>query len=363
MHRRDFIVTALDWLRYAGLMVLLPAFFRPRVVAAKNDIDLSIIDQLTLREISEQQWHHGKKRFKSPFPGMPHGNPFRVLRWKLFSRNHHKPLYKNERVLPVALDWEPVMNHTGVSLTFINHSSVLINDNGTILLIDPVLDGLLPFIRDFTPLTFEIKDMPKPDHLLITHGHYDHLDKASLKRFDINTHVISPLGYDGIFEDLGMHNRHRLDWFESYRSNRLEIVLLPSRHWTMRNPIIGPNRSLWGGYLIKTSTGFNIFLSGDTAYHNRYAELGQEASIDLAIFNLGAYEPRWFMKSSHINPLETVQAFSALKAKKLAVIHWGTFRLGNEPVYLPPLEMKNEMEKAGMADRLLPIPHGQTVYF
>ena len=77
----------------------------------------------------------------------------------------------------------------------------------------------------------------------------------------------------------------------------------------MRNPIVGPNRSLWGSYLIKSASGPVIYISGDTAYFDRFSEIGNEFKIDLAIFNLGAYEPRWFMADSHINPAETVRAF------------------------------------------------------
>ena len=95
----------------------------------------------------------------------------------------------------------------------------------------------------------------------------------------------------------------------------------------MRNPMKGPNRSLWGSYLIQTASGYTVYLSGDTAYFDGFEQLGNEFDIDLAVFNLGAYEPRWFMAPSHINPAETVQAFRAMKAKQLMIIHWEAYRV------------------------------------
>ena len=130
----------------------------------------------------------------------------------------------------------------------------------------------------------------------------------------------------------------------------------------MRNPISGPNRSLWGSYLIRTASGYTIYISGDTAYFDGFAQLGKEYDIDLAVFNVGAYEPRWFMAQSHINPRETVQAFKELNARKLLVVHWGTFRLGNEPVHFPPRQVKEELEKEGLLDRLVDLKHGQTLF-
>lgn len=121
------------------------------------------------------------------------------------------------------------------------------------------------------------------------------------------------------------------------------------------------HRSLWGSYLIQGASGRTIFISGDTAYFDRYGELGEAFDIDLAVFNLGAYEPRWFMAQSHMNPAECVQAFQALRARRLLAVHWGTFRLGDDPVHLPPVELQREMKKAGMEGCLVHLEHGQSM--
>ncbi len=320
-------------------------------------------NHMDLETIAQQKRHHGKDRFVNPFaPAKAHGLS-EFLTWKLFSENHFKEQYAHEPVTPVEIDWKPIIAHDGLSVTFINHASVLIRDAGVSILVDPIFFGLSLIYKNFTPLEFDIDTMPKPDHILITHGHYDHLDKDSLSVFDPKTHVITPLGYDSIFSSIHMKNRTQLDWFEAFDDGERQIILLPCNHWTMRNPLTGPNQNLWGSYLIGTKTGPTIFLSGDTAYFDGFKEIGERYSIDLAILSVGAYEPRWFMKQTHMNPAEAVQAAKDLNAKKILIVHWGTFRLGDEPVHVPPEEVKKELQKAHMTDRLLDIRHGETVYY
>ncbi|MCJ7540174.1 MAG: MBL fold metallo-hydrolase [Desulfobacterales bacterium] len=101
---------------------------------------------------------------------------------------------------------------------------------------------------------------------------------------------------------------------------------------------------------------------GDSEYFDGFSEIGQDFDIDLVVINLGAYEPRWFMASSHINPRETVQAFKELNAKKMTIVHWGTFRLGDEPVHFPPGDLKKELKKEGLSERLVDIKHGETFF-
>ncbi|MCP4688507.1 MAG: hypothetical protein GY859_10670 [Desulfobacterales bacterium] len=315
-----------------------------------------------LREIAEGKIHHGAGAYLNPFNNGVQGGFWRVASWKLLHKNHFKGFYNQERVRRISIDWKPLREHSGLSVTFLRHASLLIKDAGVSILIDPIFFEISRFIKDFTPLDFNVKEMPGPDHILITHGHYDHLDKASLALFDKETHVISPLGYDDVFNDLKMRRRDQLDWFETYQEGPLEITLLPCNHWTMRNPLRGPNDSLWGSYLIKTSGGYTILVMGDTGYFDGFKEIGASFDIDLVIFNLSAYEPRWFMAPSHMNPAETVRAFEELNARRLSIVHWGTFRLGDEPVHFPPIQLRRELERKGLEDRLLQLDHGRTLF-
>jgi L-ascorbate metabolism protein UlaG (beta-lactamase superfamily) len=364
MDRRMFLRKFLDLGKKAAFLHLLAGCTNLKTSAGQTaeETPPSPFNDCSLRELVQKKLHHGDDHFVNPFSNKKHGNMLRVLHWKLFSQNKFTSYYDQEQVVPVSIDWEPIRDHGSLSVTFVKHASVMIKDQDRYIFVDPVFFEIFRFIKDFTPLEFDVRKIPRPDHVLISHGHYDHLDTHSLAALGRETHVISPLGYDELFADLKMTQRTQLDWFDSFDDGKREITLIPCDHWTMRNPLEGPNQSLWGSYILRTKTGPTIFVSGDTAYFDRFQEIGREFSIDLAIINLGAYEPRWFMAGSHMNPSETVQAFKELGAARLLVIHWGTFRLGDEPVHFPPIDIKNEMEKEGLSDRLIHLNHGETLF-
>jgi N-acyl-phosphatidylethanolamine-hydrolysing phospholipase D len=364
MTRRQFIQKFLITLKYMSILGLMPKTALSAVYpdSTSEMLHYTPLNGRHLRDIVAKKLHHAPGGFVNPVGLGREGRFWDLMQWKLFSENQFKKFFDGEEVTPVSIDWEPVREYGRGSITFLKHASVMIKDGDRYILVDPVLSGFFWFIKDFTPLEFNPRDIPEPRHVLITHGHYDHLDTQSLASLDKNTHMITPLGYKEIFEDLSMKNRTSLDWFDSYNDGRLKITLLPCNHWTMRNPLIGPNRSLWGSYLIRLASGYTIYISGDTAYFDGFEQLGKDFHIDLAVFNVGAYEPRWFMAQSHMNPQETVQAFKELNARKLMIVHWGTFRLGNEPVHFPPMQVKEELKKEGLLDRWIDLKHGETLF-
>ena len=360
MNRRKFVSAASRLLMGAALTSQLPACASdagsPNSTSPQSRFAGQSLDQLVRAKA-----HHGRNRFINPFGGL-RKDFGRLLKWKLFTTNQFKQYYPDEKTYSVDIDFDSLNRNPGLSITFIKHACLLIQDNGVRLLIDPVFKDMFPLINDFSPLAFDPAAMPAPDHVLITHGHYDHLNEDSLKLFPPETHVITPLGYDTEFYHLEMLNRTKLDWLESWTHHGMTVVLLPSNHWTMRNPIVGPNRSLWGSYIIQTASGPTIYVSGDAAWFDHFNEIGEMFDIDLAVFNLGAYEPRWFMKASHMNPTEVGRAFTQLKARKLMVVHWGAYRLGDEPIHFPPRDMSREMARLGQADKLVHLDPGQTLF-
>ncbi len=362
MTRRHLIERLLRWGKMVLMLGLFPwcRIFSPVRARGSEGQAGPPFKDLSLREIAQRKMHHGNDRFINPFGEAGHKNLWQILQWKLFSENRFRDDYEQERVVPVSIDWEAVRQDNRLSITFVKHAGLMIKDLNRTILVDPMFFDLSWFIKDFTPIVSDMNQMPRPDHVLITHGHYDHLDTPSLASLDRDTHLISPLGYEDVFDDLQMKRRTPLDWFDSFEDGERKITLLPCNHWTMRNPLIGPNRSLWGSFLIETASGPTLYISGDTAYFDGFAEIGEAFSIDLAVFSLGAYEPRWFMAPSHMNPRETVQAFQELRARQILIVHWGTFRLGDEPVYLPPVELSRELDRSGLSDRLVHLDHGQT---
>ena len=316
-----------------------------------------------MQELARRKEHHGDGVYLNPFSDIPKGRIGRVLKWKWFAENHFKPYYIDEKVAPVYLDRRRIGYSNGLEITLIKHASLYIKDDDAAIVIDPVFEGLFWFIDDFSPLSFDITALPKPRHMLITHGHYDHLDVSSLTSWGSDVHLICPPGYEAIFNDLGMTHRHQLDWYQRYYEDGREIIFLPCNHWTMRNPLVGPNTGLWGSYLLRTKSGATIYISGDTGYFDGFEQLGEEFDIDLAIFNLGAYEPRWFMAPSHMNPDETVRAFQDLKARHLSIVHWGTFRLGDEPVHFPPMDIRQALRKQGLENQYVALEHGRTITY
>jgi N-acyl-phosphatidylethanolamine-hydrolysing phospholipase D len=363
MKRRAFIQKMLLSVQTLFLM----RFVHPGIVLAaventENDhLHYTPLNGRSLRDIALNKEHHGNGVFISPVGPLRKRRFLQLLKWKLRS-SRFSPYLKDQIVHPVAVNWSPIQAHHGLSVTFLKHAGILIKDVDSFLLVDPIFSDLSWFIEDFSPFSFNPKQIPAPNHVLITHGHYDHLDKSTLAVLDKTTHLITPLGHHGVFQDLNMKNRTQLDWYDTYRDHDRSITFLPSNHWTMRNPFRGPNHSLWGGYMIETSTGHTIYVTGDSGYFDGFSEIGQEYDIDLVVINLGAYEPRWFMASSHMNPREAVLAFKELNAKNMMIVHWGTFRLGDEPVHFPPNDLKKELKEEGLIDRLVDVRHGNTFF-
>jgi len=248
MSRRQFIHKML--VSFKGLALM--SAVSPAAFAAHSDgpgngqLHYRPLNGRSLREIAARKEHHGSGRFHNPI-GLPRNGRFwQVMSWKLFHRNEFEPYLEDQPITPVAVDWQPIRSHAGLSVTFLKHASVLIRDVDRYLLVDPVFDAIFWFVKDFSPLQFDPRQIPRPDQVLITHGHYDHLDKPSLELLDKDTHLISPLGYDDILDQLKFRNRTRLDWYDSFKDKQREITFLPCNHWTIRNPLAGPNRALWG---------------------------------------------------------------------------------------------------------------------
>ena len=228
MDRRMFLRKFLALGKKAAFLHLLAGCTNLQTSAAQGaeKIPPSPFKDYGLRELAQKKLHHGNERFINPFSTKEHGNMLRVLQWKLFSENKFRSHYDEERVIPVSIDWQPIRDHGSLSVTFVKHASVMIKDQDRYILVDPVFSKIFRFIKDFTPLDFDPEEIPRPDHVLISHGHYDHLDTDSLVSLQGDTHVVSPLGYDDVFSQVKMTNRTQLDWFATFEDGRRDPASL-----------------------------------------------------------------------------------------------------------------------------------------
>src|ERR1051325_3141813 len=136
------------------------------------------------------------------------------------------------------------------------------------------------------------------------------------------------------------------DWWQTQQQGRWRVTCVPSQHWSQRLDQ-RPNTSLWCAWLI-ASDQYTYFFAGDTGYFYGFKEIGKRyGPIDVAMLPIGAYEPRWIMHYSHMNPSEAYQAFLDLKASWMTPCHWGTFRLTDEPIDEPPRELRRAVAAAG----------------
>jgi L-ascorbate metabolism protein UlaG (beta-lactamase superfamily) len=226
-------------------------------------------------------------------------------------------------------------------VTFIGHATFLIQTAAGNILTDPMYSRRAgPFNvigpRRVRQPAVPFDDLPAISMVLLSHNHYDHCDLRTLRklaqRFD--PVVITPLGNGALVRSSGIRRVEELDWWQESKTSALPITLTPAQHFSARSPL-DRNRALWGGFVLMAG-GAQIFFAGDTAYAPFFGDVRQRLGpIDLALLPIGAYEPRWFMQSVHMNPAEAVQAHIDLEASESIGMHFGTFQLTTEGVDEP----------------------------
>lgn len=261
-----------------------------------------------------------------------------VLKHKLFTHNPYAKFKQNDDFRLDVVVGDKHLNSKKDYLCWLGHASFLLQIDGKRIITDPCLTAP-PMMTRYTTLPLPIKNI-NPSYILVSHGHFDHLDSDTVKHFDYSKALI-PLGMKKIITNINktIYTQER-DWFESYKLKEdFEIYFLPSHHWHRRT-LCDTNHVLWGSYLIRTKNK-NIYFAGDTAYSPHFKDIGKKFNIDIAILPIGAYEPREVMKDMHMNPQEALQTFHDLGAKEFIPMHYGTFDLTWEPMGEPPKVLKS----------------------
>lgn len=200
--------------------------------------------------------------------------------------------------------------------------------------------------------------MPPDAVAVVSHDHYDHLDRWTVRRLPDTVEWLVPLGLGGWLRRQGVRRVHELDWWQSAERRGWTLTCLPAQHWS--NRISHPrNSTLWCSWLLEAA-GRRHYFAGDSGYFPGFAEIGRRfPGLDLALLPIGAYEPRWFMSYQHMNPPEALRAFHDLGARRMAGMHWGTFDLTDEPVDLAPKVLAQVLGDGGRDDRVRSMAIGE----
>ena len=291
----------------------------------------------------------------------PHGFGA-ILKWKILDRLARRNRSAPDRapVPTVAPDLakiaSPPAAGEGARVTWIGHATFLVQLDGKTLIVDPVMGDVWPWFHRNVPPGVPFEELPRIDAALVSHSHYDHLDMPTLKR--LGAPVYAGLGLRKLFAKEGL-SCTELGWWQSARVGDVELTFVPAQHWSRRG-FGDTNRTLWGGFVVKGTSAI-VYHAGDSAYFAGFAEIGRRWRIDAALLPIGAYDPRWFMASMHMNPEEALRAFRDLGARTFVAMHWGTFKLTDEPLDEPPRRLEAERRRAGpSAERVRVLAIGET---
>jgi L-ascorbate metabolism protein UlaG (beta-lactamase superfamily) len=251
----------------------------------------------------------------------------------------------------------PELSAGQVGVTWIGHASFLIRTPEHSVLIDPNWARWLKVIKRLREPGLAPHDLPATDLVLVTHAHFDHLDKKSLRAVAANQPIVVPEHVGSLVEGLGFNRVHELKRWESLQLSSLKITLTPAYHWGAR--MLHDQHRGFGGFLLEYA-GRKVFHCGDSAWFDGFSEIADHGPIDIALLPIGAYDAP-SGRDVHMNPEEALKAFQALKASLMVPMHYGTFRLGFEPLDEPPDRLLGHARSLGLDDRIRILTEGESL--
>ncbi|MDR7342687.1 L-ascorbate metabolism protein UlaG (beta-lactamase superfamily) [Pantoea alhagi] len=298
--------------------------------------------------------HHTPEGFRNPEPDLRQAGD--LQRWRKERKAQGLPLAPRQGYAAFTQQWWQRADLSGTedSVWWLGHAAIMLRLEGRYGLIDPVFSQRASPLRFYgplrkTPAPLAINDLPSLDWVLISHNHYDHLDrptvKAILRRFP-QVQFIVPLGLEPWFRRAGARHVVQLDWWQQTQRHGIRFHAVPARHWSMRTPY-NRNRSLWCGWTL-TTPSLNFWFSGDSGYTDNLLDIARRLGpFNLAALPIGAYAPRWFMQGQHMDPQQSVALHQAIGAPVTIPIHWGVFELADEALDEAPQELARALEAAG----------------
>lgn len=301
--------------------------------------------------------HFNGKTFVNPDENGTH-HFGEVLKW-WFSGNDKGVWKKLEKHnLPRFESPNENISHQEYRVTFINHATFLIQVDGLNILTDPVWSyRASPYQwigpKRMRPPGIAFDDLPSIDAVLISHNHYDHLDIETVKQLkkQHDPQFVIPLGVEKLLHSHGITRTTHLDWWEDHEvSNGLSLTAVPAQHFSGRG-LFDRNQTLWCGYVLHASGG-NIYFAGDTGYGDFIKKIGTEFGPMLtSLLPIGAYKPRWFMKSIHMSPEEAIKAHRKLQSQQSFGMHIGTFPMADDGMEEPIEDLAAARKKYGISEQ------------
>ncbi len=296
-----------------------------------------------------------------------HPSVWRKLKqlWGVVRESHRRPM-TGQPITPNLVQSEQL------GITFIGHSSFLIQIAGRNVLIDPVFATRLILLRRARRPGVRIADLPPIDAVLLTHAHMDHLNIPSLRKIvrhakrltGVAPQAIVPRGVRDLVEKLGFRSVTELEWWQSTTleadtpEQEVAVTMTPCKHWGAR--MFNDTHRHYGGYVLRGG-GHSVYHSGDTAYFSGFREIGRRLQPEVALLPIGAYFPDSY-RAVHTSPEDALQGFFDLQtATTMIPMHFGTFPLGKEPMSEPPVRLMAAAAKAGIADRVRVLSEGETL--
>ena len=299
---------------------------------------------------------------------MNHEFPFNdkfsnALKWML-EKNPQRKLKNNDQWKMQVIKDDTFLNSKEDIIVFLGHATFFIRLNGKQILIDPVFESI-PFKRRFTEFPISTSKLVDIDYVLVSHSHYDHCDKKSLKllqKQNPKAKFLTGLKMESLLNKWVKNNEiQEAGWYQKYNlDNKVEISFLPSRHWSNRS-LGDKNERLWGAFILKSNKK-TIYFGGDSGYGSHFKKVGNLFSkIDVALIGAGAYSPRWFMSPNHQDPQDAIKAFNDTKASMMIPFHYGTFDLADEPLSEPENILKKLVKEKKVKQQLKIVKLGEVV--
>ncbi|MDG0790816.1 MBL fold metallo-hydrolase [Cohnella ginsengisoli] len=254
-------------------------------------------------------------------------------------------------------------NRQEPSVTWIGHSTFLLQMGGLNIVTDPVWARRMALQKRLAPPGVELSDMPSVDLVLVSHSHYDHLHFGSLRRLRGPKRLYVPAGLKRKMAIRGFGEVHEMHWWENCTVHGVKFTFVPAQHWTRRNPW-DMNNSHWGGWVMETHHGPTIYFAGDSGYFRGFEEIGRRFKIDVALMPIGAYDPEWFMAAQHVSPEEALRAYQDLKADIFVPMHYGAFKLSDDTPMEALERLEAERVRLGIPqEKIFLLQHGETMRF